>query len=334
MYNQKKHVIIFGIAVSIFLLLFSCEHGIFDLKEDRKADLTEERILFIKYEDTITEICSIKPDGTDLQTIANHDIIASEFPTKSFYSEAQWSHDKSRIIITVVPFESYAYSSVLWLMDNQGNLLKRITENGFSPNWSSDDNEILFARGMDHVDYFIVNFNTLDERLVLKADDLYWANADWSADGNYILTNEQYYWYNEDDKMEVSDQEVVLLQLSNGERIQLTDTDVMDAGAQWSPDESKIAYISGRYTLGAQIMIMNSDGSGKTALVETLALYNALHWSPNGDKIVFSKHDKLEGYSKYTKGSELFILDLNSGAINQLTHFESDSINVYLQDWK
>jgi Tol biopolymer transport system component len=316
---------------SIIFFLFSCEGSIINSIEG----LTEGRILFIKEEDNISEICSIKPDGTDLQIIASHNI-AGEFPP-SGYLEAQWSHDKSRIVITGGPSESLEYHP-LWLMDDQGNLLYRITWNGASPNWSSDDNEILFARARYYfsflVDYFIVNINTLDERLVLKADSLCWANADWSADGNYILTNEEYYWYNDDGKQEVSDKEVVLLQLSNGERLQITDTDVMDSGARWSPDESKIVYISGRYTLGYQIKIMNSDGSGKTVLVETLAGYNTILWSPSGDKIAFNKHDKLEGYCNYTEGSDLFILDLNSGVIQQLTNFEADSINVYVQDWK
>jgi Tol biopolymer transport system component len=148
------------------------------------------------------------------------------------------------------------------------------------------------------------------------------------------MTTEQYYWINEEGKQEVSDQEVVLLQLFNGERLQLTDTDMMDFEPRWSPDESKIVYISGRYTWGYQIKLMNSDGTGKTTLVDTLAGYNTLRWSPDGDKIAFNKWAKLEGDYNYAKGSDIFVLDLNSGAINKLTNFESDSIFVTVQDWK
>jgi Tol biopolymer transport system component len=79
---------------------------------------------------------------------------------------------------------------------------------------------------------------------------------------------------------------------------------------------------------------MNSDGSGKTTVLETIAGYNTIRWSPDGDKIVFNKREKLEVTYNYTKGSNLFILDINSGAITQLTHFDSDSNDVFAHDWK
>jgi Tol biopolymer transport system component len=331
MNNHTKTILYVCVGFSIALLLYSCKNSLIDPQEGP----ADERILFIKYDDTITGICSIKPDGTDLQTIASHNTAGEYLP--EVYFEAQWSPDKSYIAIVGGPIESLEYFPI-WLMDNQGNLLYRLTWNGSSPNWSSDGNEILFSRRRDYfsflVDYYIVNIHTLNERLVLKADSLCWANADWSADGNYVLTNEQYYWYNEEGKQEVSDQEVVLLQLSNGERLQLTDTDMMDAGARWSPDESKIVYISGRYTLGYQIKLMDSDGSGEETLVDTLAGYNTTRWSPIGDKIAFAKKEKLEGYAQYAKGSDIFVLDIISGTVEQLTHFASDSIIVYVQDWK
>ncbi len=331
MNNHTKTMLYVCLVFSVAFLLFSCEDSIVD----PQGGPVDERILFIKFDNTITEICSIKPDGTDLQTIASHNT-AGEF-LREGYHEAQWSPDKSLIVITGGPNEALEFYP-LWLMDNQGNLLYRLTLNGGSPNWSSDGNEILFSRRRDYfsflVDYYIVNIHTLTERLVIKADSLCWANADWSADDNYVLTNEQYYWYNEEGKQSVSDQEVVLLQLSNKGRLQLTDTDVMDAGAQWSPDDSKIAYISGKYVWGYQIKLMNSDGSGEITLVDTLAGYNTVRWSPGGDKIAFSKRKKLEGYCKYARGSDLLVLDINSGAIKQLTDFAADSIHVYVQDWK
>jgi Tol biopolymer transport system component len=319
------------VVFSVAFLLFSCKNSLTDPQEWP----VEGRILFIKSSDDKSEICSIKPDGTNLQTIASHNTAGEYLP--EVYFEAQWSPDKSYIAIVGGPAESLEYFPI-WLMDNQGNLLYRLTWNGYSPHWSSDGSEILFARSRDYFsflsDYYIVNVNTLSEKQVVKADSFVWVNADWSADGNYILTSEMYLWINEDGKLDNSDLEVVLIQISNKERQLLTDTDVMDSGGRWSPDESKIAYISGRYTWGYQIKLMNSDGTGKTTLVDTLAGYNTIHWSPRGDKIAFNKHDKLEGYCKYTKGSDLFVLDINSGAIKQLTDFTADSINVYVQDWK
>ena len=79
---------------------------------------------------------------------------------------------------------------------------------------------------------------------------------------------------------------------------------------------------------------MNSDGGNKTVMVDSLEGYNTIHWSPDGKKIVFNKREKLEQIYKYAKGSDLFIQDIGRDTIKQLTYFGSDSINVYVQDWK
>ena len=177
--------------------------------------------------------------------------------------------------------------------------------------------------------------NTKLERLALKADaSTSWGGADWSSDGKYILTQEGLYWYNDEGKLASSDREVVLLRISDTERIQLTNTDTNDGGAQWSADESRIAYISGNYVVGSQIKQMNSDGSGEEVLVDTLARYVTVRWSPDGDKIAFAKMKKLDGYNSYEEGSDIFVLDILSGTVERLTNFAADSVIVYIQDWK
>ena len=44
--------------------------------------------------------------------------------------------------------------------------------------------------------------------------------------------------------------------------------------------------------------------------------------------MVFNKHEKREQASGYAKGSDLFVLDINSNSITQLTHFNADSVWV------
>lgn len=328
----KKTLCQLGFTVLTIFLFYSCENGIFNFNYETPAG---ERILFIKQDGTLSQICSIKPNGTDLQTIASHDM-AGEF-VRQGYIEAKWSPDKSHLAISGGPSESLIYIP-LWLMDNQGTLIKRITPIGYSPNWSNDGNEILFTRltGPQTViiDYYITNINTLEERLVLKGEIYEWANADWSHDEKYILTQERYYWINDDGKSEVSDQEIVLLQLSNGEKRQLTDTEVMDAGPHWSPDDSKIVYITGKWGYGYQINLMDRDGSNKTTIVDSTALYTSLCWSPSGDRIAFNMSEKLEGSAKYAKDSDIYIYDIYSGGVTRLTNFAADSIKVTVQDWK
>jgi Tol biopolymer transport system component len=327
MYYQKKIYISFGFVLSIAFFLLSCKNSTVD--PNGGSGSADERILFIKYYEAVSEICSIKPDGTDPQIIASNDYAGEG--THGGYHEVMWSPNKSRLVITVASKMADA-SSALWLMDNDGRLLRELTSDGAAPHWSSDGNTILFSRWSD---YYTINVNTKSEKSVLKADAFTsWGSADWSSDGKYILTQEELYWYNDEGKLASSDREVVLLQISDGERIQLTNTDTHDGGAQWSPDESKIAYMSGNYIMGSQIKLMNSDGSGDEILVDTLARYVTIRWSPNGDKIAFAKKKKLEGYDNYEEGSDIYVLDIISGTVERLTNFAADSIIVYIQDWK
>jgi Tol biopolymer transport system component len=327
----RKILLYISLIFSVAFILYSCKSSLIGPQEGP----ADERVLFIKIANTITEICSIKPDGTDLRIIASHNT-AGEF-IREGYGNVEWSPDKSMIVVEGGPRNDPEILP-LWLMDNQGNLLYRLTWNGHSPNWSSDGTEILFVRNRDYfsllTDYYIVKINNLKERLVFKSDSLLWTGPDWSANGEYALATERYIWYDEEGKWNQDDAEVVLIQLSNKKKLSFTDNDLNDFEPQWSPDESRIAYISGRYTWGYQIKLMNSDGSSKTVLIDTLAGYNTLRWSPDGDKIAFNKWAKLEGDYKYAKGSDIFVLDINSGAINQLTNFESDSIFVTVHDWK
>ncbi len=67
MNHYRKKMLFIGIVFSVALLLYSCKNSITDPQEG----LLDERILFIKIDDTITEICSIKPLAEGLEAINN-----------------------------------------------------------------------------------------------------------------------------------------------------------------------------------------------------------------------------------------------------------------------
>ncbi len=311
-----------SLAVLCIILFNSCGNSILDNNDE----LTSERILFIKQDGTITQICSIKPDGTDIQTIASHDN-AGIFLREGYY-EAVWSPDKKYIAVTGGPAESLEYTPI-WLMDNNGNLVRRLTWNGHSPSWKSNGIEIIFARRRGYeihiLDYYSLNINTLEENVILIADNVLWLGPDWSANGENVMFSES-----SPDK----DLKVTVLQLSNNDYLRLAESESMDFGARWSGDESKIAYISGRYGPGYKIMQMENDGSNKTVIVDTLAGYNNIVWSPNDDKITFSRQKKLEREYKYAEGSDIIMMDIGTGETKQLTNFAADSVLVTVQDWK
>jgi Tol biopolymer transport system component len=240
---------------------------------------------------------------------------------------AKWSPEKNLIIVTEWHGGFDGGYGILWLMDNQGEYLYKLKEDGFDPYWSTNGEKVLFS-SIDRLNnIFLIDIDGTNEQHVVVADSFNWYVSDWSVNGEYILVNEQ-------DEQLISDPEVVLLELSKKKRTPLTNNNVRDLGGKWSPDESQIVYISGMYTAGYQIIIMNSDGSNNLIMVEALELYDSVYWSPQGDEIAFSRTKKLDGYAKYARGNDLFVLNLNSGEIRQLTKFAEDSISVYVQDWK
>ncbi|MFN0278471.1 MAG: cohesin domain-containing protein [Pyrinomonadaceae bacterium] len=67
----------------------------------------------------------------------------------------------------------------------------------------------------------------------------------------------------------------------------LTNNEVPDFNAKWSPDRSKIAFVR-QIASVSQIWIMNADGSGQTQLTAAGTEAHAPSWRPDGQKILFS----------------------------------------------
>jgi Tol biopolymer transport system component len=76
--------------------------------------------------------------------------------------------------------------------------------------------------------------------------------------------------------------------------VQLTDAPGNDHQLDWSPDGSKIVFVSERGDFGEQtnneIFVMNADGSGQTQLTDTPGTHEQdPTWSPDGGQIAFAR---------------------------------------------
>jgi hypothetical protein len=71
-----------------------------------------------------------------------------------------------------------------------------------------------------------------------------------------------------------------------GGRVLTTDRDWSPA---WSPDGSRLAFDRERIDGGADIYVINADGSGVTRLTNTTAHDTDPAWSPNGQQIAFTR---------------------------------------------
>jgi TolB protein len=78
----------------------------------------------------------------------------------------------------------------------------------------------------------------------------------------------------------------------------------------WSPDGSKIAFISWRDDYNAEIYVMDADGSNQTNLSNSQGWDALPTWSPDGSKIAF-----------FTEGNNggIFVVDVDGYSLTNLT---------------
>ncbi|WP_230467222.1 DPP IV N-terminal domain-containing protein [Lujinxingia vulgaris] len=111
--------------------------------------------------------------------------------------------------------------------------------------------------------------------------------------------------------------DVYLISPEDGSVVQrLTDHWAIDVSPTWSPDCSRIAFVSGR-SGGAHIYVMNADGSEQRRLTFQGTYNTTPEWSPRGDRIVFSGRDERNHY-------DIFAVDLQ-GNIERLTQDQGNN---------
>jgi Tol biopolymer transport system component len=96
-------------------------------------------------------------------------------------------------------------------------------------------------------------------------------------------------------------------------RRQLTDTDAHNFYPRWSPDGTRIAFLSTRDGGAEEIYVMDSDGSNQRRLTTNDAFDGAPSWSPDGTQLVFA--------SDRDANHEIYVMTVPGGT-------DSDGANV------
>jgi Tol biopolymer transport system component len=96
---------------------------------------------------------------------------------------------------------------------------------------------------------------------------------------------------------EANTAEIVAIRPDGSEMRQLTRNGVMDTDPDWSPDGTRIVYVSAQDSFpGApgrrpDIFVMNEDGSGQRRLLQVPRAAWRPRWSPDGTRIAFESYD-------------------------------------------
>ena len=114
--------------------------------------------------------------------------------------------------------------------------------------------------------------------------------------------------------------EIYVMDADGGNRENLSNHPVDDMEPDWSPDGTKIAFISNRNDGVYQIYVMDADGSNQIRLTDGPRRKQNPDWSPDGQQIAFTVHVDLEEGDLFP---HIAVMDANG---NNRERFEDDAM--------
>ncbi len=194
---------------------------------------------------------TMNEDGSNVQRLTND----------SFdYIEPRWSTDGSRLVFNSTRNRTSPEGAPLFIMDVKTGLVTQITGMGGGAVWSPDGRKIAYSKdprygGQGNYDIHILDIKTGIETNIRENPYSHDIVYDWGLDGNSLLISSDDTTDNQG-----ADDELYLLNLNNNNSLtRLTNNEVHDTGARFSPDSSKIVYSSFTGT-DWDLFIMDTDG--------------------------------------------------------------------------
>lgn len=235
-------------------------------------------------------------------------LFAQTYEPKSLHNGPSWS--PNGMVIAYAASHSGDFN--IYAIDIWTSELQQITDhpaNDLYPEWAPNGMNLAFYSDRPSEippfppDTVVYNVKGLYETY---ARDGY--RPSWAPNGRTITAHF---------RDEVGDYEIYTMNRQGKERVAITDNMATDVHPRFSPDGSKIIFISDR-DYRPEIYIMNSDGSDQTRLTNSDSFDIDPVWSPDGNKIAFIS-DRLGSFDIFVMnadGSNKQLLTENSPAID------------------
>jgi Tol biopolymer transport system component len=245
------------------------------------------------------EIYVMGPDGKAQRNLTKH---------RAYEDLAAWSPDATRIAFT----SNRHGNNEIYVMNANGSGVRRLTNSPaaeYSASWSPDGRRIAFLSNRDgNNEIYTMNADG-SEQVRLTRDRASDHSPSWGPDGRIAFVS---------NRGTGNRTTIYVMNADGSDQQQLTGSAVSwsESRPVWSPDGTKIAFVSGRDfpVDNTEIYEMNADGSGAKRITRSPQHDDWPTWSPDGKRIAFSHGALLkpEIYRINVDGSGIRLLSRSS----------------------